>query len=63
YEITDHGPEHDKTFRAVVFLDGEPFGTGFGRSKKLAEQAAAREAWHRLGPRSGLEPAREESDG
>ena len=63
YEITDHGPEHDKTFRAVVFLDGEPFGTGFGRSKKLAEQAAAREAWHRLGPRSGLAPAREETDG
>ncbi len=63
YEITDDGPEHDKTFRAVVFLDEEPFGTGSGRSKKQAEQCAAQEAWHRLGPRSGEDPAREESDG
>ncbi|MCB0976670.1 MAG: hypothetical protein KDB02_04355, partial [Acidimicrobiales bacterium] len=63
YRITDAGPEHDKTFRAVVLLDDEPFGTGSGRSKKQAEQAAAREAWQRLGPRSGSEPAEEEEDG
>ena len=63
YRITGDGPEHDKTFRAVVLLDDEPFGTGSGRSKKQAEQAAAREAWQRLGPRSGSEPAEEEEDG
>lgn len=63
YEITDEGPEHAKTFRAVVLLDQEPFGEGFGRSKKQAEQAAAREAWRRLGLRRGDRPAREDSDG
>ena len=63
YEITEQGPEHDKTFRAVVYLNEEPFGAGSGRSKKLAEQAAAEEAWLRLAARSGMEPAREETDG
>lgn len=63
YQIAEDGPEHDKTFRAVVFLDEEPFGTGSGRSKKQAEQAAAQEAWLRLDPRRGEAPAEEESDG
>lgn len=64
YEISEDGPEHDKTFRAVVILDGEPSGTGVGRSKKQAEQAAAREAWVRLGRERGDLPAREDkSDG
>ncbi len=63
YEIADHGPEHDKTFEAVVFLDGQAIGSGTGRSKKSAEQGAAQEAWHRLGPQNGQEPAREEPDG
>ena len=64
YRITDHGPEHDKLFEAVVLLDGEPVGSGSGRSKKSAEQGAAREAWLRLGPRPGADdPAREETDG
>ena len=63
YGIVENGPEHDKTFRAVVFLDEEPFGTGDGRSKKQAEQAAAREAWQRLDRQRGEAPAREESDG
>lgn len=63
YEITDHGPEHDKTFRAVVLLDEDPFGIGSGRSKKQAEQEAAREAWLRLDTQDGDRPAREDSDG
>jgi dsRNA-specific ribonuclease len=29
-------------------VDGEPYGTGRGRSKKEAEQQAAREAFGRL---------------
>jgi ribonuclease-3 len=60
YQLSEHGPEHDKTFRAVVLLDEEPFGTGTGRSKKQAEQEAAREAWLKLGPPRGNPPAREE---
>ena len=31
-----------------MLLRGEVYGTGEGRSKKAAEQAAAREAWERL---------------
>ncbi|MCU1353672.1 MAG: RNAse [Acidimicrobiales bacterium] len=49
YEITERGPEHDKQFRAVVLLNGTPFGEGAGRSKKQAEQAAARCAWENIG--------------
>ncbi|MCU1453901.1 MAG: Ribonuclease [Acidimicrobiales bacterium] len=49
YEITEAGPEHDKQFRAVVLLNGTPFGEGAGRSKKQAEQAAARIAWEQIG--------------
>jgi ribonuclease-3 len=63
YEMSDHGPEHDKTFEAVVLLDGEPIGSGTGRSKKSAEQGAAQQALLRLGPRAGDIPRREEADG
>jgi ribonuclease-3 len=35
------GPAHNREFVAEVRLDSEPLGTGRGRSKKLAEQAAA----------------------
>lgn len=63
YDLTEDGPEHDKTFRAEVLLGGESLGTGVGRSKKLAEQAAAAVALTRLEPQRGEEPAREESHG
>ncbi len=42
YEITDEkGPDHDKTFFAVVRYRGKIIGSGSGRSKKHAEQNAA----------------------
>jgi ribonuclease III len=41
YELTDEGPDHEKRFYAEVRLAGRVVGTGEGRSKKLAEQAAA----------------------
>jgi ribonuclease-3 len=44
YEVTSRGPDHAKSFRAHVRLDGEVVGTGEGRSKKAAEQAAAAQA-------------------
>ncbi len=47
YEVTDTGPDHAKTFTATVAIDGTIAGRGEGRSKKEAEQRAAREA-HRL---------------
>lgn len=44
YLISESGPEHDKTFRADVSLDGVVRGSGSGPSKKEAEQEAARMA-------------------
>lgn len=42
YELVgESGPDHAKTFRMEVLLNGEAIGTGEGRSKKEAEQNAA----------------------
>lgn len=48
YDVRDEGPDHAKRFYAAVLLQGAPRGTGEGRSKKQAEQAAARMAWEWL---------------
>lgn len=48
YEVTGRGPDHERTFTAVVLVDGEPAGAGSGRSKKEAEQDAARAALEAL---------------
>ncbi|HEX8580681.1 MAG TPA: ribonuclease III [Acidimicrobiales bacterium] len=48
YRVDDDGPDHAKRFYATVQLAGQEWGTGEGRSKKQAEQAAARSAWERL---------------
>jgi ribonuclease-3 len=53
YEVHDEGPDHAKRFFAKVFLVGEERGQGEGRSKKQAEQAAARSAWEHLRARNG----------
>jgi ribonuclease-3 len=45
YQVRHEGPDHSKRFFATVMLRGEVYGTGEGRSKKAAEQAAARVAW------------------
>lgn len=45
YMISAAGPDHAKEFVATVHLGGEEKGRGEGRSKKQAEQAAARAAW------------------
>lgn len=42
------GPDHDRIFTIEARLGGECFGEGSGRSKKEAEQAAAREGLARL---------------
>ncbi len=48
YEMTEDGPDHDKDFVANVLVGEEPMGTGTGKSKKQAQQAAAGDAWARL---------------
>ena len=48
YQVRHEGPDHSKRFFAAVFLRNEEYGAGEGRSKKAAEQAAAKIAWERL---------------
>lgn len=49
YNVLDvKGPPHDRVFTCAAVIDGEEAGVGTGRSKKAAEQAAARQALDRL---------------
>lgn len=49
YELLgESGPDHDKTFTSQVSLNGRAIGSGSGRTKKEAEQAAARAALEEL---------------
>jgi ribonuclease-3 len=48
YQVRHEGPDHSKRFFAAVYLRDEEYGSGEGRSKKAAEQAAAKIAWERL---------------
>jgi ribonuclease III len=45
YTVVDtEGPPHERVFTAAATIDGRKAGTGRGRSKKEAEQEAARQA-------------------
>jgi ribonuclease-3 len=49
YTVTaEHGPPHERTFEVAATVEDRPLGSGRGRSKKHAEQSAAREAMERL---------------
>lgn len=49
YEMTgESGPDHAKVFEASVSVNGVVVGIGTGRSKKEAEQAAARSALEKM---------------
>ena len=49
YETTSsEGPEHNKTFKVRVHFGKRTLGHGEGKSKKEAEQAAARDALQNL---------------
>ncbi len=50
YRLSSTGPDHAKTFTAVVSVGDRVLGRGRGRSKKIAEQAAADEACTALAP-------------
>lgn len=45
----EEGPDHDKVFSVEVSITGERIGRGQGRSKKEAQQMAAKDALQRLG--------------
>ena len=45
YEIVrDEGPANNKTFEAVVYMDEILMGRGIGKTKKEAQQQAAKDA-------------------
>ncbi|HTZ86941.1 MAG TPA: putative dsRNA-binding protein [Solirubrobacteraceae bacterium] len=49
YAVTDEeGPPHERTYTVVARVAGKQLGSGRGRSKKHAEQEAAREAVEQL---------------
>lgn len=47
--VKEEGPDHDKKFHILALIDKEEFGRGYGRSKKEAEQRAAKEVLIRMG--------------
>jgi ribonuclease-3 len=49
--VGESGPGHDKIFEIMVLVDGKKLGVGEGRSKKSAEQEAARKALETLSKR------------
>jgi len=52
YHVEVSGPDHQKSFRAMVSVGGGEYGRGEGRSKKEAEQQAAEAAWTAIRERS-----------
>lgn len=46
--ITEDGPDHDKDFTVEVFVNGQSCGIGKGKTKKAAQQIAARECLEKL---------------
>ena len=47
--VGESGPDHDKSFVMEVRLNSNPIGKGIGKSKKQAEQQAAKEALGLMG--------------
>ncbi|HEX7405164.1 MAG TPA: ribonuclease III [Candidatus Nanopelagicaceae bacterium] len=48
YLVTETGPDHDKSFTAVAMVGGVAAAQGEGKSKREAEQLAARSAYESL---------------
>lgn len=47
--VKEEGLAHDKMFESAVLLNGTEIGRGRGKNKKSAEQAAAQQAYERMG--------------
>lgn len=48
YEVEGEGPDHERIFTAVLYVDSRAYGSGIGRTKKAAEQIAAVGAYDAL---------------
>ncbi|MBQ3135979.1 MAG: ribonuclease III [Clostridia bacterium] len=47
--VAESGPDHDKRFEVEVYLNSNTIGYGKGKSKKIAEQQAAKQALELMG--------------
>jgi ribonuclease III len=63
YQVTESGPDHQKSFQAYVRVGGIVLGSGHGRSKKAAEQQAAEAAWMAISARITAEEPDDPSAG
>lgn len=50
--LKESGPDHDKRFQASVVINREVIGMGWGKSKKEAEQEAAKKALEEISTQS-----------
>ncbi len=46
--VGEEGPDHEKTFTTELYISGELFGKGTGKTKKESEQNAAKECYEKL---------------
>ena len=46
--IKEKGPDHDKIFESIVQLNGKEIGRGIGKSKKMSEMEAAKDALEKI---------------
>ena len=60
---SEYGPDHSKHFMVDVLVGKRPLGSGRGRNKKEAEQAAARDALEQVGAMRGSAERPAESRG
>ncbi|WP_343571465.1 ribonuclease III [Mycobacterium sp.] len=56
YRVTATGPDHMREFTAVVVVMDAEYGSGTGRTKKVAEQKAAEQACQALAELDGALP-------
>jgi len=52
--VSELGPDHCKTFMVQVYILGEAYGTGVGRTKKEAEQSAAQSSMDQIHARTKI---------
>ena len=52
YEVSESGPDHNKSFTAAAVVSNEKFEIGEGKSKRKAEQVAAKLAYDILNART-----------
>ncbi|MEW6359816.1 MAG: ribonuclease III [Planctomycetota bacterium] len=55
--VNEHGPDHGKSFEVVAVIKGKEYGSGWGNSKKDAEQRAAQKTLEMLRHESAIAEA------